>query len=124
MALKTMDTLYRRDKEMVRYVKGCQIIAAIYLTKQSEKNKSTTLKLPSNTHWSGVVIMFHSLLEEKESLQENAISVCRYGQPHQEDPPGLCILGESGKQPVQTLLADVREEIHTALPTSLLFQAE
>ena len=25
---------------------------------------------------------------------------------------------------VQTLLADVREEIHTALPTSLLFQAE
>ena len=49
MALKTMDTLYKRAKEMVRYAKGHQVIAAIYLTKQSEKNKSTTLKLPSNT---------------------------------------------------------------------------
>jgi hypothetical protein len=48
MALKTMDTLYKRAKEMVRYVKG-QVVAAIYLTKQSEKNKGTTLKLPNNT---------------------------------------------------------------------------
>ena len=31
MALKTMDTLYKRAKEMVRYVKGHQVIAAIYL---------------------------------------------------------------------------------------------
>jgi hypothetical protein len=58
MALKTMHTLYKRANEMVIYVKGYQVIAAIYLTKQSEKNKSTTLKLPSNTHWGGVVIMF------------------------------------------------------------------
>jgi hypothetical protein len=56
MALKTMDTLYKRAKGMDRYVKG-QVIAAIYLTKQSEKSMSTTLKLPSNTHWGGVVIM-------------------------------------------------------------------
>ena len=49
MSLKIMDTLYKRAKEMVRYVKGHQVIAAIYLPKQSEKNKSTTLKLPSNT---------------------------------------------------------------------------
>jgi hypothetical protein len=47
---------------MVRYVNGHQVIAAVYLTKQSEKNESTTLKLPSNTH----VIMFDSLLEGKE----------------------------------------------------------
>jgi hypothetical protein len=46
MALKTMDTLYKRAKEMVRYVKGHQGIATIYFTKQSEKNKSTTMKLP------------------------------------------------------------------------------
>ena len=39
---KTMDTLYKRAKEMVRYAKGHQVIAAIYLTKQSEKNKNTT----------------------------------------------------------------------------------
>ena len=38
MALKTMDTRYKRAKEMVRYVKGHQVIAASYLTKQSEKN--------------------------------------------------------------------------------------
>ena len=80
---------------MVRYVKSHQVIAAIYLTKRSEKNKSTTLKLPSNTRWGGVVIMFDSLLEGKESPRNGHITVCRYGQPHQEDPPGLCILGES-----------------------------
>ena len=72
MALKTMDTLYKRAKEMVRYVKGH--IVAIYLVKQSEKNKSTTLKLPSNTHWGGVGIMFDILLEGKESLKEMSIS--------------------------------------------------
>ena len=65
---------------MLRHVKGHQVIAAIYITKQSEKNKSTTLKLPSNTSWGGV-IMFDSLLEVKGSLQEMLISVCRYGQP-------------------------------------------
>jgi hypothetical protein len=74
MALKTKETLYKRAKEMVRYVKGQQVIAAIYLTKQCEKNKSTTLKLPSNTRWGGVVIVFNSLLEGKEYLQEVAIS--------------------------------------------------
>ena len=58
---------------MVRYMKDHQVIPAIYLTKQSEKNKSTTLKLPSNTHWGGVVITFDSLLEGKESLQEMPI---------------------------------------------------
>ena len=73
---------------MVRYVKGHQVIAAIYLTKQNEKYKSTTLKLPSNTHGCGVVIMFDSLLEGKESARNGHMTVCRYGQPHQEDPPG------------------------------------
>ena len=74
MALKTMDTLYKRAKEMVRYVKGYQVISAIYLTKQSEKKKSTILKLPSNKRWGGVVNIFDSLLKGKESLQEMAIS--------------------------------------------------
>ena len=63
MALKTFPQLYKRAKEMVMYVKGHQVIATIYLTKQSEKNKSTTLNLPSNTHWGGVVMMFNSLLD-------------------------------------------------------------
>ena len=58
---------------MVWYVKGHRVIAAIYLTKQSEKNKSTTLKLPSDTRWAGVVIIYDSLLEGKESLQEMSI---------------------------------------------------
>ena len=74
MAPKTMDTLYKRANEKVRYVKGHQVIATINLTKQSEKNKSTTLKLTSNTRWAGVVIMFDSLLEGTESFQEMAIS--------------------------------------------------
>jgi hypothetical protein len=52
-------------------LKILQDIAAIYLTKKS--GKSTTLKLPSNTHWGGVVIMFDSLLGDKEALQEMAL---------------------------------------------------
>jgi hypothetical protein len=67
MALKTMHTLYKRAKEMIRYVKGHQVRAAIYLTKQSEKNKSTTLRNTQNTRWRGVDIMFDSLLEVKQS---------------------------------------------------------
>ena len=62
MALKTMDTCM--------YVKSHQVMAAIYLTKEIEKNKSTTLKLPSNTRCGGVVVMFDSLLEGNGSLQE------------------------------------------------------
>ena len=94
-----MDTLYKRAKEIVRYVKSHQVISAIYLSKQSEKNKSTTLKLPSNTRCGGVVIIFDSLLEGKESLQEMAIS-----QSDDLDSPIKRILlddvfWESGKQP-------------------------
>ena len=139
-----MDTLYKRAKEMVRYVKGPQLIASIYLTKQSEKNKSTTFKLPSNTCWGGVVIMFYSLLEGKESLQEMATS-----QSADMDSPIKGILlddvfldrvvnslkpiavviaeieGDNATlSDVQTLLAEVTEEICTALPTSLLLQSE
>ena len=84
---------------MVKYVKGHQVLAAIYLTKQSEKNKSTSLKLPSNTHWGGVAIMFDSLLEGKKSLQEITIS-----QSVDMDSPIKRILLDdvfwaSGKQP-------------------------
>lgn len=74
MALKTMDALYKRAKQVVKYVKGKQVASATYLSKQKEKNKSTTLKLPSITRWGGVVIMYDSLLDGKESLQEMAIS--------------------------------------------------
>ncbi|KAM9412479.1 uncharacterized protein ACWYII_026641 [Salvelinus alpinus] len=143
MALKTMDTFYKRAKEMVMYVKGHQVIAAIYLTKQSEKNKSTTLKLPSNTHLGGVVIMFDSLLEGKESLQEMAISqFANMDSPIKRillddvfwervvislKPIAVAIARIEGDNAtlsdVQTLLADVKE-IRTALPTSLLLQAE
>ena len=140
MALKTMETLYKKAK-------GHQVIATIFLTKQSEKNKSTTLKLPSNTRWGGVVIMFDSLLEGKDSFQEMAIS-----QSADMDSPIKRILlyyvfwesvvsslkllkpiavaiarieGDNAiLSDVQTLLADLREEIRTALPSSLLLQAE
>jgi hypothetical protein len=147
MALKTTDTLYNRAKEMVRFVKGHQIIAVIYLTKQSEKNKSTTLKLSCNTCWGVVVIMFDSLLEGKESLQEMAISQSAdMDRPIKRilldnvfwervvsslkllKPIAVAIARIEGDNAilsdVQTLLADVREKISTALPTALLLQAE
>ncbi|KAM9524104.1 uncharacterized protein ACWYII_043426 isoform 2-T2 [Salvelinus alpinus] len=146
MALKTMDTLYKIAKEMVRHVKCHQVISAIYRSKQSEKNKSTNLKLPSNTRW-GVVIMFDSLLEEKESPQEMAISQSAdMDNPIKRillddvfwervvsslkllNPIAVAITQIEGDRMalsyVQTLLADVREDICTVLPTSLLLQAE
>ena len=33
MALKTMDTLYKRAKQIVKYVKGKQVASAMYLSK-------------------------------------------------------------------------------------------
>lgn len=74
MALKTMDTLHMRAQQVVKYVKCKPVASAIYLTKQKERNKNTTLKLPNVTRCAGVVIMYDSLLEGKESLQEMAIS--------------------------------------------------
>ena len=137
-----MDTLYKRAKEMVRYVKGHEVIAAIYLTKQSEKNKSC----PATP----VVVVLLSCLTVSwrgRTLQEMAIS-----QSSDMDNPIKRILmddvfwervvsilkllkpiavafarieGDNAIQSdVQTLLADVREEIRTALPTSLLLQAD
>ena len=98
------------------------------------------MKLPSNTHWGGVVIMFDSLLEGKESLQKMAIS-----QSADMDSPIKRILLDDVfwervvsslklLKPIaiaitqiegdNAILSDVREEICTALPTSLLLQAE
>jgi hypothetical protein len=74
MALKTMDALYKRAKEIVRYVKGHQVIAAIYLTKQSDTNKSTALKLSSNTRWGGVACLTVSWRGDCQTFQEMAIS--------------------------------------------------
>ena len=39
VALKTMDTLFKRANRLVRYVKGKQVASAIYLSKQTDKNK-------------------------------------------------------------------------------------
>ena len=127
MALKTMDTHYKRAKEKVRYVKGHQVIAAIDLTKQNEKNKSTTLNLRRNTCW-GDVIMFDSLLEGKESPQEKAISQSAERVVSILKPIAVTIAQIEGDNAilsdVQTLHADVREYICTALPTSLFLHAE
>ena len=116
---------------MVRYVKGHQVIAAIYLTKKSEKNKSTTMKLPSNTHWGGVVIMFDSLQEMAISESGNMDSSIKrillddvFWETVESSlkllkPIAVAIAQIEGDNSilsdVQTLLADVREELRTAL---------
>ncbi|XP_033988379.1 uncharacterized protein LOC117484064 [Trematomus bernacchii] len=139
MALKTMDTLYKRAKQIVKYVKGKQVASATYLSKQKEKNMSTTLKLPSITRWGGVVIMYDSLLEGKESLQEMAISQTA-GMLDDVFWEGVSsslkilkpiaaaiamIVGDGAiLSDVQCLFAELKEEIQTVLPTSLLLKAE
>ncbi|KAI5613877.1 zinc finger BED domain-containing protein 1-like [Silurus asotus] len=147
MALNTMNTLYKTAKQVVKYVKDKQEASAIYLSKQKEKNKNTTLKLPSITQWGGVVIMYASLLEGKESLQEMAISQTAAIESAitriliddvfwERVTSSLTILkpiaaaiakieGENATlSDVKCLFADLKEEILTVLPTSLLLQAE
>ncbi|XP_072564792.1 uncharacterized protein [Paramormyrops kingsleyae] len=147
MALKTMDTLNKRAKQVVKFVKGKQVTSATFLSKQKEKNKSTTLKLPSITRWGGVVIMFDSLLEGKESLQEMAISQSvgidsdikkvilddvfweRVSSSQKIlKPIAAAIAKIEGDgailSDVQCLFAELKEEIQTILPTSLLLKAE
>ncbi|KAJ4925101.1 hypothetical protein JOQ06_017838 [Pogonophryne albipinna] len=139
MALKTMDTLYKRAKQIVKYVKGKQVASATYLSKQKEKNMSTTLKLPSITRWGGIVIMYDSLLEGKESLQEMAISqtagmlddvfwegVSSSLKILKPIEAAIAMIEGDGAilSDVQCLFAELKEEIQTVLPTSLLLKAE
>jgi len=74
MGLQTMQTLYKKAKKVVKHVKNRQVISATFSAKQKQKKKATTsLQLPSKTRWGGTVIMYNSLVEGKESLQELAI---------------------------------------------------
>jgi len=147
MALKTMDTLYKRAKQVLKYVKGKQVASAIYFSKQNEKNKRTTLKLPSITRWGGVVIMYDSLLEGKHTLKEMAISQSADIESAikrnllddvfwERLTSSLRILkpiaaaidqiegDDAILSDVQCLFAGIKEEMQTALPTSLLLKAE
>ncbi|XP_041364336.1 uncharacterized protein LOC121379753 [Gigantopelta aegis] len=73
MKLQTMQMLFKKAKKVVKYVRVQQIISATFSQKQMARKKSTSLKLPSKTRWGAVVIMYKSLLDGKESLQELAI---------------------------------------------------
>lgn len=74
MGLRSMETLYKRAKQVVKYVKDTQVVAATYSYKQKAKKKNTILELQDIARSSRVVIMYNSLLEGKDSLQEMAVS--------------------------------------------------
>lgn len=48
MALKTMDTLYKTAKQVVKYVKGKQVASAIYFSKQKEKKQEHHTEAPQH----------------------------------------------------------------------------
>ena len=58
--LKTMQTLYNKAKKVLKYVQKRQVVSATFSSKQSNRMKSTSLKLPSKTRWGAVVIMYNS----------------------------------------------------------------
>ncbi|RXN07090.1 hypothetical protein ROHU_032480 [Labeo rohita] len=145
MALNTMDTLYKRAKQVVKYVKGKQVASAI--SKQNDKDKNTTLTLPSISQWDGVVIMYDSLLEGKESLHEMAISQGAAIESAIKrilldkvfwerltsslrilKPIAAAITKIEGDNSilsdVKCMFAELKDQIQTVLPTSLLLQAE
>ncbi|GAA6105166.1 glucose-fructose oxidoreductase domain-containing protein 2 isoform X1 [Tachysurus ichikawai] len=48
MALKTMDTLYKTAKQVVKYVKGKQVASAIYFSKRKEKKQEHHTEAPQH----------------------------------------------------------------------------
>ncbi|GAA6089231.1 uncharacterized protein LOC122142485 [Tachysurus ichikawai] len=128
--------------------KGKQVASVIYFSKQKEKkNENTTLKLPSITPQVGVAIMYDSLLEGKGSLKEMAI----YQTAAKESPIKRILLddvfwervtsslrilkpiaaaiarieGDNAiLSDVKCLFAELKKEIQSVLPASMLLQAE
>lgn len=147
MTLRSMDTLYQIATQIVKCVKGNQVALTIYVSKQKQKNKSVELKLYSNTNGGGVAIMFDSLLDGRESLQEMALSqtaeIERELQRILLDNvfwerlcSGLSILKPVAKaiakiedddavlSDVVGLFAELKDGLQAVLPSSLLLEAE
>lgn len=77
LAQPSMKTLCRRAEQVVRYVSERKTLSDTFRRWQTTKirlhtDNGTTLVLPSNTDWTGVVNMYNSLLEGQNSLQEMA----------------------------------------------------
>ncbi|XP_042362854.1 uncharacterized protein LOC121958063 isoform X2 [Plectropomus leopardus] len=78
LATPSMKTVCRRAEQVARSVREQKILAETFGCRQKTKinntDNGTTLTLPSNSDWTGVVNMFNSLLEGQNSLQEMAVS--------------------------------------------------
>ncbi|XP_032391867.1 uncharacterized protein LOC116701931 [Etheostoma spectabile] len=79
VATPSMTVLCRRAEQVVRYIKERKLLAEAFRCWQTTNIRNhtangTTLVLPINSDWTGVVNMFSSLLEGQNSLQEMAIS--------------------------------------------------
>lgn len=70
--IKTFQMIISNAKEVVKYVKNKQALLSVFTAKQKARRGSaaSTLKLPAETRWCSTLIMFESLLNGKESLQE------------------------------------------------------
>ncbi|KAK6171877.1 hypothetical protein SNE40_018301 [Patella caerulea] len=71
--INSMNSLFKSAKKNVKHIKKRQVISATFTSKEKGRNKTLSLKLPCETKWGAVVIMYKSLLDGKESLQELAI---------------------------------------------------
>lgn len=75
----SMRAVCRRAEQVVRYVTEQKILAETFKCWQTTKIRNhtasgTTLTLPVNSDWTGVVNMFNSLLEGQNTLQKMAAS--------------------------------------------------
>lgn len=73
--IQTFQLIISNAKEVVKYVKNKQALLSVFNAKQKVKkgSASSTLKLPAETRWCSNLIMFRSLLNGKESLQETVL---------------------------------------------------
>ena len=148
MDLRTMQILYNKVKKVVKYVKKRQVVSATFSSKQSNRMTSTSLKLPSKTRWGAVVIMYNSLIDGKESLQELAIMelleidadirkilldngvfwACIVKSLKVLEPIASAITEIEGAQAilsdVQRLLSELKDKVGAALPQTPLLKPE
>ncbi|XP_076039999.1 uncharacterized protein LOC143024760 [Oratosquilla oratoria] len=74
MELATIQRVYDRTKDVIKYIKNHQLVSATFIQKQKNKHKPDKLILPDETRGGNFIAMLNSLLQGRESLQELAIT--------------------------------------------------
>ncbi|XP_040076165.1 zinc finger BED domain-containing protein 4-like [Ixodes scapularis] len=76
LKLVTLQEVCKRSKTVIKYVRNSHVVAAHFAKRQEEcyAGNQTTLKLPAETRWAGILMSLEGLLKNKEALQKTVIA--------------------------------------------------